>query len=236
MILPRKQADAVASARKTEHRIPAIDGGRTFQRSRTINGERRYYGPVEERPRQTLPLIGARISLGQHRRAVVLEIEESVTLTEPTRTIAKAEGYGNDARAVLELKRDWLARHDNTWYAQQAYGTDDGLTVEKIAARFSTEHVGRRIHIIHLANTEAYDEFMAPVGGSTSSPSMSIDPDAPMPPAEYVDNLAKQAEVRNAEMRASFKRDLEEERARRKAQSPRTLKRAERGRSLRDAA
>lgn len=130
--LTAAQKQAIADGRKTVHRIPAVYGTVTWRRSRTINGKRTEYGPVEERPKDRVrravgqpPLLGAEVSLGQGRRAVILEVHEDVDLGEPTRAIAKAEGHGNSARAVAEYRRLFLEQNDAAWMKARVRERDD---------------------------------------------------------------------------------------------------------------
>ncbi len=223
MILPQKQAEAVASGRKVTHRIPV--GRMTKGPKAGARFKVAYWTRGEDGKRRTETACWVEIT----------REPEVVGLTALDRAQAHTEGYAG-VRGPLAFQRAYIEAHDRTWLAKREHEGDGSVTDEQVSARFRWFHVDTPVHLLTWRLCEEPDEYMAQVGGSTHSPSRSIDGDAPMPPAEYVDRLAKAAEARNAEMRASFQRDLETERARRKAQSPRTLKRAERGRSLRRAA
>lgn len=196
MKLTAEQRTAIAEGRKREHRLPAVDNTTTYHAAVLVDGQRQDKGEAWL-ARTNAPPVGTVLALGQRRRAVVIEIEESVTLTEPTRTIAKAEGYGNRADAVLALKRGWLTAHDAAWMLDH-----QDATAETIATRYTAEHVGRRIHILHLEPAEAFDEFMGHQGREdyVDSPATAIDP-LPVPPREFVQALAKAAEPEGVALR-----------------------------------
>lgn len=210
MRLTRSQQDAIAAGRKTQHRIPATYGTTTWRRYRVINGARRHYGPLEERPKENRPKLGANVSLGEGRRAVILEVHEDVELTEPTRAMAKAEGHGNQARAVAEYRKAWLEAHDRVFVREQQ-ATDLGLTDEVIAARFTAKHVGRRIHVVVMTTTEEHTRYLAPVSGTTQDPKRSIDPEASVidPEPAYVKRAAEVA----VQQRAAKQEEIADRRA-----------------------
>lgn len=220
MILTERLALATARGTKTTHRLP-VGTPTTWQRHRVINGEKRYYGPIETRepwkPEVTdHPLHVAcreQDEEGQPRVSAyvkVLDYEET-TLKVLTRAEATREGYVGP----LDFRRDWIQRYDKAWARKQ-----DELTDEMVTARFNDRHVGTDIYVVHWQVCAAPALCLADprrgAGDYTHSPSLAIDPLAEV---LEVDALRlKKAQLEGEKQRASFRRDLEAERAVRKAQ------------------
>lgn len=221
MILSQRLAAATAQGRKTTHRVP-VGTESTWQRSRTINGEKRYYGPLETRepwkPDVTdhpLHIATAEKDAEGHplteTYVKVLSYEEA-PLTALTRAEAVKEGYVGP----LDFRRDWIKRHDRTWERKQ-----DELTDELVTARFTDRHAGTLVYVIRWQVCAAPALCLADprrgAGDYTYSPSLAIDPLAEV--TEVDAQRLKRAQAEGEKQRASFRRDLETERARRRAES-----------------
>jgi hypothetical protein len=171
MILPRQQADAIASQRKTTHhtthdtlrvgaRLPIMvrdhDGTRTVCHAQIIGIERR-------------------------------------ELRDLTRDEAKREGYPG-VRGPLNFKRAWLIHHDKSWMSRSGQDQFD-RTDEEIAQRF-LKHTGTIVHVLTLALAEEPDQWMTRSSGrltarqATSNPRNAID-ELPLAPQAFVDAEAK---------------------------------------------
>ncbi len=135
------------------------------------------------------------------------------TLRPLSREQASAEGFGG-VRGPLNFKRYWLEHHDRTWFADRlAFG----LTDELVAERFASHHEGTPVTVLSCSLCEAPDLFLAqPTRGSgdyTRNPHRAIDPLPVMGPSELDIRRSREEGERQ---RASFRRDLEAERAERK--------------------
>lgn len=223
MILTSKETAAVAAGRKRTHRTAAACRWRPGHRL-----------TIREPPRKTGRSVSA-TNTEANRVYVEITDVEHVPLAALTRDEATAEGFGG-ARGPLAFKRRWLERHDKAWVAKRE-ATDDGLTDEQVAGRFVDHHEGDPIVVLSWRLAEEPDLYLAqPTRGSgdyTRNPHRAIDPLPVMGPTPERIRLANEDGERR---RASFRRDLEAERAARRAQSARTAQRVERGRGWRDAA
>lgn len=141
---------------------------------------------------------------------------------------AKAEGH----RTTDDFKVAWTRERDSREVARgEAWALrelgEDGLR-EALLARFVRHHAAREVWVVTFRLSEGRDRFLAAGSagderGYVTSPGMALDPDA-----SVVDEFTQAAFAKKAEAhRASFKADLERERAAQKAA---------RGRSMRDAA
>jgi hypothetical protein len=178
VILSRQQANAIATGRKTTHHTLHD----------TLRAGARIPITVRDKPREPEIVCYTEITHTEHR-----------TLRDLTRTEAKREGF-DGPRGPLTFRKAWLEQHDKVWALQQAR-TDHGLTDEIIAERFKRYHEGRiPVNVITFRLAEAPDRWMARSSGrltkgqTTSSPRDAID-ELPVPPQEFVDALAKQANV-----------------------------------------
>jgi uncharacterized protein YhfF len=203
VILPASLARATANGRKTAHRQPP---------NHTV------------RPGQRIPI---RADGEHHCHIEVLAVHQD-TLRDLTREHAAQEGFAG-ARGPLNFRRYWLERYDKAWSERQ-HGSDGGLTDEAVAARFNTRHVGLPIVVIEWVLTEPPSKFLAAGsrgGDYTYTLSRAIDelPVMGPTPAEI-----KKAREEGEQQRASFRRDLEAERAKRKRERIPALREAERRR------
>jgi hypothetical protein len=159
---------------------------------------------------------------------------------------ARCEGFRNTAH----FKSSWVRRHDARWIETQEVTTDDAGTIDvdryitdaDLLARFERRHAHRLVWVITFEPLVDAPRFLSSQrdiltghGDYTPNPRRSIDD------LECIDELtqaryAERARKLAEEQRSSFRRDLEEERQRRKAASPRTISRADRGRQMRQAA
>ncbi len=138
---------------------------------------------------------------------------------------AKAEGY----RTTDDFKVAWTRRTDRVTAAHERWAVrelgEDGLRAH-LLARFVRQHAATEVWVVTFAISEGRDRFLAAGsrgGDYTATPARALDTDAPCVDDLELARYAKKAEAH----RQSFKAALEEGRAARKAQ---------RGRSLRDAA
>lgn len=213
MIFTEKAAQAITTGRKTQHRVPT--------------GSRRWTP-------------GKRISIQNEKGEdpichVEITTIQRGSVLQPDRDIARAEGF-DGVRGVLNLKRGWLERHDAQW-CKKRKASDEGLTDELVAARFDRKPI--HVDVITWKLCEAPDLYLArPTRGAgdyTRNHHRAID-DLPVIDQVTMERYAKKARELGEKQRTSFKQDLEAERARLAAASPRGIQRIERGRSLRNAA
>ena len=133
-------------------------------------------------------------------------------LVDLTREQASAEGFGG-IRGPLTFRRAWLQRYDRAWLNKEDRSDED------VAQRFNARHAGDPIIILTWQLVEAPDLYLAqPTRGSgdyTSNRHRAIDPLPVMGPTP---EMVKKAREEGERQRASFRRDLEAERARQKAQ------------------
>ena len=190
MILPANLAAAVAAGRKTTHRLPSCPW-KPARRVAILSAVRE---PGDE------PLCYAHVNTVEH-----------TTLRPLSREQAGAEGFGG-VRGPLNFKRYWLEHHDRAWIVSH-----DVVTDEMVAERFASHHEGLPVTVLSWALCEAPDLFLAqPTRGSgdyTRNPHRAIDPLPVMGPTSMD---IKRAREEGERQRASFRRDLEAERAQRK--------------------
>lgn len=190
MILRANLAAAVASGRKTTHRLPSC----------TWKPGRRVAILAIDRESGDPPACYVQVNAIEH-----------ITLWALSREQAAAEGFGG-VRGPLAFRRYWLEHHDRVWIASH-----DVVTDEMVAARFASHHEGAPVTVLSWAVCEAPDLFLAqPTRGSgdyTRNPNRAIDPLPVMGPSELDVRRAREEGERQ---RASFRRDLEAERAARK--------------------
>lgn len=191
--LTDKQAGAVASGRKTTHRLQAANRGfPTGDRMTIFDGDS----------------IACYVELTGCERG---------TLCELSRAEAQAEGYGG-ARGPLMFREGWLRRHDRSWCGLRD-ATERGLTDEAAAARFLERHTGAPILILTWRLCEEPERFLCrPVPGKqgdyTGSAARSFDP---LPVTDPSAADVARAQELGEQQRTSFLRDLRAERSRRKA-------------------
>ena len=163
-------------------------------------------------------------------RLKVLEVREE-PVGQVSHHDAKAEGFRNTAA----FKAYWVRLYDREWAEEHEEETDAVI-------RFNARHAHRLVHVIRfeLADVPRYLASQLDVltghtddGEYTTNRARSIDQLEVIPP--FVSDVERARRV-GEQQRASFKRDLEVERARRKAATPWGQTRSQRGRSLRDAA
>lgn len=138
---------------------------------------------------------------------------------------AKAEGH----RTTEDFKVAWTRDRDSREVARsEAWALrelgEDGLR-EALLARFVRHHAAREVWVVSFRLSEGRDRFLAAGsrgGDYTSTPARALDPDAPVLDEVELARYAKKAEAH----RASFKADLERERAARKAARGRDQRRA----------
>ena len=200
MLLSEGQARAVDSARKTRHTLPA------------------------KRPWRLQLRIGIRDRYGVICHVETTDVQHDVPLTVPTRQHAALEGYAG-VRGPINMQRAWLEAYDKGW-VRKAEDTDMGVTDEAVAQRFAGRWVGVPVHVLTWRLVESPLVFLAAGsrgGDYTANPARALDSDAPCPPREFVEAEAKKAEARRQTQAASFRHDLEAERARRKGINPEGL-------------
>jgi hypothetical protein len=171
MILPKQQANAIASGRKTTHH--------------TTNDALR---------------VGARFNISYREGKQLVKTcyaqivaREERELRDLTRDEAKREGY-DGARGPLNFKRAWLQATQPAKLARLEQ-TDDGATDEAVA-RLYAAHAGRIVYVLTLALAEEPDQWMARSSGrlskhqATSNPRQAID-ELPLAPQQFVDAEAQ---------------------------------------------
>jgi hypothetical protein len=172
MILPRQQADAIASQRKTTHHTTHD----------TLRVGARLPIMVRDPDKTTRIVCHARITAREERE-----------LRDLTRDEAKREGYPG-VRGPLNFKRAWLTAHHKPQLARLEQ-TDSGATDEAVAALYA-RHTGTIVHVLTLALAEEPDRWMARSSGrltngqATSNPRQAID-ELPLAPQAFVDAEAK---------------------------------------------
>jgi hypothetical protein len=187
VILDRQQAHAIATGRKTTHHTTndALRAGARIPIT-TRNG------------RETEIVCHATITRAQTRE-----------LRDLTRAEAKAEGF-DGARGPLNFRRAWLQRTSPQWLTPER-------TDEQIAQRFHKQCDGPLVTILTITLTEAPDRWMARSSGrltshqTTSNPRDAID-ELPVPPQEFVDELARQANATRVTDRTQARKEAALER------------------------
>jgi hypothetical protein len=167
LILPKQQANAIASGRKTTHHTTndALRVGARFN----IN-----YRDGKQLVKTSYAQITAR---------------EERELRDLSRDEAKREGFAG-VRGPLDFKRAWLQANHGAKLARLEQ-TDAGATDEAVAALYAA-HKGTIIYVLTLALAEEPDQWMARSSGrlskhqATSNPRQAID-ELPLAPQAYVD-------------------------------------------------
>jgi hypothetical protein len=209
VILPAPLARATANGRKQTHRRPTDHAMRPGKR--LAIREASPAGRVSE----------------LHCHVEITSVEQT-TLRDLTREHAALEGF-HGARGPLNFRRYWVEQHDKTW-AERQYGSDGGLNDEAVRERFNARHVGTPITLIHWRLTEAPSRFLAAGsrgGDYTYTPARAVDE---LPVIDPSPADVKRARELGERQRASFRRDLEAERAKRKRERIPELREAERRR------
>ena len=193
MIFPK--AEAIANGRKQTHRVAHRPSWRPGLRI-----------AVQAQPR------------GPKLAYIEITSTDKTTLTGLTRPEAEAEGHGG-ARGPLAHKRAWLEQHDRAWVAKHQ-ASDEGLSDETVAQRFTERHVGTPITILRFRLCEEPDLYLTnPIAGKsgdyTTSQHRSFDE---LPVAQPTDAAVRKAREEGEKQRASFRKKLEAERARVKAE------------------
>lgn len=192
MIFPAKQAHAIARGTKTTHRTRPS---------------------MVWRPGCTIAVqAAARAEPVCHIN--VLAVTEA-TLANLTRQQAMVEGFAG-ARGPLNFKRAWLDRYDPAWIRARLGTEDDtGITDEDVVRRISERWLYSPILVVTIELADTPSLYLADVRGGqgdyTRNPGRAID-ELACPP--FVERLAEQARAEGERQRASFRRDLEEERKR----------------------
>jgi hypothetical protein len=173
MILPKQQANAIASGRKTTHH--------------TTNDALR---------------VGARFNVAYRENKQLVKTcyaqivaREERALRDLNRDEAKREGFPG-VRGPLDFKRAWLQAHKSArWKLARLEQTDEGATDEAVAHLYAA-HTGTIVYVLTLQLAEEPDQWMARSTGrlskhqATSNPRNAID-DLPLAPQTYVDAEAK---------------------------------------------
>lgn len=138
---------------------------------------------------------------------------------------AKACGHRttDDFKLAWTRSADRISDSDERWALREL--SDDGLR-DALLARFTRRHAATEVWVVSFRVSEGRDRFLAAGsrgGDYTTTPARALDPDAPCVGDLELARMAKEAEAHRLKFRAA----LEAERAERKA---------ERGRSMRDAA
>lgn len=192
MILPKQQANAIASGRKTTHHTTndALKVGAQFN--------------VSYRD-------GKQLVKTCYVRIVAMEERE---LRDLKRDEAKREGY-DGLRGPLNFRRAWLERIGSS-LMEPDRETGMGPTDEAVAVRFAAQ-TGRIVHVLTLALAEEPDRWMARSSGrltnrqSTSNPRDAID-ELPLAPQAFVDAEATRIRSATTSTQAQARRDAALER------------------------
>lgn len=193
MILSPPLVRAVASGRKTQHRVPYVASKR-----RPFAVEHHY--PVGMRGRATTCRIRV---LAVHHGPLEISFRE-----------ARAEGH----RTSSDFKAWWVGRYDRSW--TQAQGDDvDELDVH---ARFDDRHAGRPVWIVTFEVEGDPVRFCARSRGSydqagqyTLNKARASDP-VEVVPDHWLQREARARRERDAEQREQRSADARAERARRR--------------------
>lgn len=197
MIFDTRQAKAIARGVKTQHRVPVL--------------------PARAK-------VGHDYAVRRDVRVTVLG-RRRVLLGDITHRDARAEGH----RTTDEFRCGWVRRYDKAWLARERFGlVDDVDDLELVALvdgllrdRFEARWAKREAWCIDLALVTDAAQYLARqgdilAGGPQYTPikARAIDPiEAVCGP--WLDREARRRAEHGERMRASFRRDLEEERARR---------------------
>lgn len=216
MIVDKHLADEIRRGKATVFRIPARKGkaGAPYAK---IGYEVAHDYPVRTGPGKD-PVCTIRVASVERERF------------EPTLVQARAAGF----RTVDDLREWWIVRHEQTWLRAQLFHilpTDPASIGEDVAHavlagllwRFNTRWWGAEVWVITFAVTTDTPLFMAQQRGLavgdgqyTHLPSRSVDPDAECIERERQEKYAAAARAISDQRRSSLKRDLDDERLRRR--------------------
>lgn len=218
MILQPHEARAVASGRKTMLRVP-VGEPRTVAR-KGPRGLQRTGLSAQRHQQPFTPRIGREYAIQPGvGRSTVARIRVTDTheqwLGQITFTDARREGH----RTTDDFRAAWTTTHDKAWMATIL--DEDDMARDAAIARFNRRHAATRVHVISFELVTDTHLLLADVrrgrGDYTPSPGQTIDRDAECIDTATQERYAKTARERGLETRRSFQRDLEAERARRKA-------------------
>ncbi len=221
MIVPKKQANAIADGRATQLRIPAA--------GRPVKVGHDY--PVSYRVHRES---GGRAAV-RTCRVKVLAVAQRFA-GDLTYEDARREGY----RTTIAAKAAWVRQYDAAWIEAQEVTTcpethtvdvDRWLTDEDLAARFDARHAAKPVQVLAFEVLADEPRFLASQhdvlsgrtaddeghGDYTANRGRAID-DLEAIDGLMQERLSKAARELSLEQRKSFQRDLEAERARRKAE------------------
>jgi hypothetical protein len=151
---------------------------------------------------------------GQHRRLqhigpIHITTVTHLTLADITHQHARMLGH----RGTAAHKRAWLDQHDHNWLTAELRGDQEQLD------RYATRWAHRAAILVTYIPVDTPRFLAHPIPGRsgdyTPNRARSIDPDAEAVPPSTLD--VERARRESQRQRESFQRDLEAERARRKA-------------------
>lgn len=214
---------AIASKRKTMHRV-LVGTPRVVKRpgprglERTGQSASRIVWPFSPFKGEVLAVTSLPDPNGREIpdpiRATVIDVrrEPAGAITDAD---AKREGNIN-ARWWMQA---WVRKHDRAWLKRELVDRADIFGDDAVAfilcKRFEERWADREVWVMTLEPLPEVPRFMARVGGYVTAASMSIEPTAECVDDLYQRRLSEKARKDNEARRASFKRDLEVERAKR---------------------
>lgn len=202
MIVTARMANAIRVGRVTQVRLPRITG-----RPAALRVGHDY--PVQVRRGKLIQGDGPRIEVLASRSERAGDISYAG---------ARSEGY----RTTDEWKVAWVRRYDNGYRSQRT--TNDALWLTGVVdgillVRFERRHASTPVWVVTFKTISPQRFLARPTrtsGDYVRNPGRAIDPVECVDEATQ-DGYAKGAREEGERRRASFRRDLEEERARRKA-------------------
>lgn len=207
MIFPSKEARAITDGRKTQCRL-------------LLNKTKPKVGheyPIQPQDKDRI----VRESIG---RLKVLDVQES-RLGDITYQEARAEGH----KGTGYWKAAYVRHHDRRWLEALEQHTGE-VDEPVLVARFDARHAHKPCWVVTLQRVVDIPRFMADQrvkttgdGQYTPTPARSIDPTAECVDELYQERLSKKATEEGAKQRASFRRDLERDRAQRNGTEPEGL-------------
>lgn len=213
---------AVASGRKTTHRVP-VGKPRVVKRHGPRGLERTGLSATRIVEPFT-PFQGEVLTITATRERAEQDVPEAIraTVTDVRRELA---GEITDADAKREgninarwWKQGWVRKHDRAWMKRELVDRadifGDDVVPFILCKRFEERWADVEVWVVTLEPLAEIPRFMAPVSGYVTAASMSIEPTAECVDDLYQRKVSDKARKEYEARRASFKRDLELERAR----------------------
>lgn len=204
MIFTKRQAGAIARGQHTRMCIPVVTG-------RPCPVKLNHDYPVQYRDGRRLPMMG-RIKIVSHAQQVAGEI---------TYAEARAEG----CRTTVHWKTEWVRRRDAVWLAREKVDLvavyDDEVSIVDwiLLERFEQRHARTMVWALTIEPVVDAPRFMAhptrTSGDYITTTTRAIDPVECIDEATQ-ERYAKATQEQGERQRASFRRDLEAERQRRR--------------------